>query len=111
MQFNGKELVWNVYWNDYNSGAIRVRNIFNLSCTFKEDILKILNTNYTKKEFTEKVYRSLMYSYWSKFEYEVIITEFTSKKEKAERKVDIFSQVHINFEPFIDYLWNIKEGN
>lgn len=70
-----------------------------------------------------------MYYFWSKCEYEVIITSFpmyinqeeleiinnSDRKYKINIepdvgvKVDIYSQIMNNFEVFVDYVWNNKD--
>ena len=70
-----------------------------------------------------------MYYFWSKSEYEIVITSFPPYIDKKEiekltktnkkireavnldtgKKIDIFDQIMINQDKFIDYLWNNKK--
>ena len=117
------ELTWNAYIEDRNSNTIKVFNIFN-SFRFISDIIKANNRYKNDFEFLQEVRSSLMYAFWSKSEYEVIITSWPPyiEKEEFERltkedikyrtwlnlsmgeKIDIYNQVMINWEAFKLYL-------
>lgn len=61
-------------------------------------------------EFKEKLRKELMYWFWSKCEYEVVISPWVGRnKEEAEVKIDIHDQVMLNFDRFVDYCWSFKE--
>jgi hypothetical protein len=117
------ELTWNAYIEDRNSNTIKVFNIFN-SFRFISDVIKANNKYKNDFEFLQEVRSSLMYAFWSKSEYEVIITSWPPyiEKEEFERltkedikyrtwvnlsmgeKIDIYNQVMINWEAFKLYL-------
>ena len=98
-------LEWNVYEEDFNAKKIVVRNVFNLSWRFNEYLKENFKENKIKGEFCEQLRRDLQYCYWSKCEHEVIITGWPPREE-VERKVDVYSQVMINWKQFADYTWN-----
>lgn len=131
------KLKWIVYYDSVNSGKITKFNIFD-HWKFNEDIQKNLKKIKDKDEFAERLRRDLMYYFWSKCEYEVIITSFPtyitmneldilneerkSCKEKYNRdpvrlgvsldteiKIDIYEQVMNNWDVFLDYVWNSKK--
>ena len=128
-------LVWNVF-NEQN-GEILPINIFEYNYKFLEDLLlakQKYNDNFEK--FAEEVRKLLQYYYWSKSEYETIITSWPPyiesdeldrlNKEKethlemygnfyieavelnVSHKIDIYTQIMMNWDRFIDYLWNNK---
>ena len=126
-------MIWNVYRNNFNTKKIEVFNIFD-HISFLESIKKILKQTQNKKEFSENIRKELLYYFWSKYEYEVIITSFpvyinqkelnkinsdnnsnSNNKTKINIepdvgiKVDIYSQVMNNFDIFVDYIWNNKQ--
>ena len=126
-------MIWNVYRNNFNTKKIEVFNIFD-HISFLESIKKILKQTQNKKEFSENMRKELLYYFWSKYEYEVIITSFpvyinqkelnkinsdnnsnSNNKTKINIepdvgiKVDIYSQVMNNFDIFVDYIWNNKQ--
>ena len=128
-------LVWNVF-NEWN-GEIFPINIFEYNFKFLEDLLtakRKYKNNFEK--FAEEVRQSLQYSYWSKSEYETIITSWPPyiKSEELNRvnrekekciekrgqfireavnleisyKIDIYTQIMLNWDRFIAYIWNNK---
>lgn len=129
------KLVWNVF-NECN-GEICPLNIFEYNYKFLEDLLTAKRKYKNNFEgFAEHVRKSLQYYYWSKSEYETVITTWPPyieseelnrlNKEKHEReirnrpfyrdavnlttryKIDIYTQVMMNWDRFIDYIWNNK---
>ena len=129
------KLVWNVF-NERNGEVFPV-NIFEYNYKFVEDLLKIkkkYKDNF--EEFASAVRDSLQYYYWSKSEYETIITSWPPyieseeldrlNSEKAKRiqesgefyrasvnlnvghKIDIYTQVMMNWDRFIEYIWDNK---
>lgn len=133
------KLKWMVYRYNINRKSIEQFNIFN-HCRFAEDVERDLKKCKTKEEFSEKLKSRLLYYFWCKAEYEVVVTSFPPriKKDELDRlnsdykehtekyghapcclytnsevgeKVDIYSQVMMNFEHFINYVWSGKKGN
>ena len=130
-------LEWNVFYHDINKQKITTFNIFN-HWKFDEDVQKSLKKFKDKYEFAEQLRRDLMYYFWSKCEYEVIITSFPTYITMNEldrlnedrwlhkdrygtdymhinvspetgAKIDIYEQVMNNFDIFADYVWNSKK--
>lgn len=117
------ELTWNTYIEDWNANAIKVFNIFTSFC-FINGVIEANNKYKNDFEFLKKVRSSLMYAFWSKAEYEVIITSWPPHIEKEEferltkedikyrtwvnlsigEKIDVYNQVMINWEAFKLYL-------
>lgn len=84
---------------------------------------------YKNDNFKNELERFIKYEYWGRCEYEVIITDFPTsiEREEFERitkeytkdykyrmcinlsngiKVDIYQQVMLNFNVFVNYVWN-----
>ena len=112
-------LEWNVWYENVNERKIEPYNVFK-HYRFVEDCRKAAK-KFAKDEsgFSEAVKSSLMYYFWSKCEWEVIITSWPPGKKDAQGrdydiKIDVYDQVMMNFDKFIDYLWNnrgqLKEG-
>ena len=99
-------LTWNVYVGDSNARTIRIHNIFNHS-GFLEDLKKIARSykDTQREEFCEHMRKSLLYYYGSKCEWEVIIDHWPQWDRFNSEKVDVYSQVRMNWEPFCDYVW------
>lgn len=98
---------WNVYYYDINRQKITTFNIFRHG-RFREDVQEHLRTYDDKAEFAEAVRKELSYYFWCKSEYEVLIRAWCGGNGKEEIKIDIYSQVMLNFNKFIDYLWSQK---
>lgn len=47
-----------------------------------------------------------MYYFWSKCEWEIILSDFPPSKKFQEKKVDVYEQVMLNWDIFINYVWN-----
>lgn len=128
---------WNVLRNDFNSREIKEYNIFQHS-SFSKDVVELSNQDLTKEDFTEKLRRTLQYYFWSKSEMETVITswppyidseelarlnaEYENHNAKWGRypyklnvrldvreKIDIYDQVRLNWDVFVDYVWNHRK--
>ena len=99
---------WFVYVFDMNSRHIYHMNIFNHVGFEKaiKDILHNQTENYDKITFASAVRGELMYYFWSKVEYEVVIGDVIFDKNKI--KIDVYDQVMMNWDRFIDYLWGYR---
>lgn len=131
------KLVWNVYIDDFNSQEIQVHNVFD-HYSFMQDLVEIKKKHEDSFLLFEKeVKSSLMYFYCSKCEWEVVITSwppYINEKEflrinleRTERimrngtfiresvnlvtgiKVDVYSQIMMNWTNFINYLWENRK--
>ena len=95
---------WNVCYSDSNTGEIRPFNIFEHR-SFREGCNKAFaECKQDKAVFAEEVKHELMYYYWSKYEWEVTIKKFGTGGK--ERKIDVYEQVMLNWDRFVDYLWD-----
>lgn len=92
---------WNVCYSDSNTGEIRPFNIFEHNY-FWEGCQKAYQASGDKTVFAKKINSELKYWYWSKCEWEVYVS---SLFRDVRRKVDVASQVELNWERFVDYLW------
>ena len=131
-------MTWNVFRENINGKEIVEYNNFNHG-GFDDEVDELLKKDVSKDEFDEKLRMILFYYFGSKAEYEVVITSwvpYISKKEldrlntKYERhnrqwgyypyalsiepdvgrKVDIYSQVMMNWEQFVEYVWSNKNN-
>lgn len=111
-------LSWYVYRQDANSGKIEPWNIFEHG-RFSEDTMANIkrfcpkqndgdNSEMAKSAFEQQIKSDLMYYFWSKAEYEIILKNWIGKD--CEIKIDVYDQVMLNFDKFIDYLWGVKNN-
>lgn len=96
---------WNVYVYDFNQNKIEVYNIFKHG-SFMEDIKKAYRECKSKDEFAEQLKKAFRYYYWSKCEWEVIISPWLGRKNSCDLKIDVYSQVANNWHVFLDYVYN-----
>lgn len=98
---------WNVYYHDTNKGTIDVINVFERLGMerFVRNLCK--DKKLTREAFAEELRHELMYHFWARCEYEVIIREWCGRE--AERKVDIYEQLMLNWDRFIDYCWSQQD--
>lgn len=93
---------WYVYYHDSNAKKIIKWNVFEHG-TFKNEINKLLKEKVNKEEFAERLKRELMYYFWSRCEYEIILSPWTG--EGDDIKIDIYDQIAMNWDKFVDYVW------
>jgi len=128
-----KNLIWNVFIEDPNKKQIVTYNVLNKTIV-EEIINRTLGVN-DKDQFAEEVKHIIMYYYWSRSEWEVVIVDWPPHITNEElnklnleqekyyqqygkyaysntfsptvgKKVDVYDQVNLNWNIFIDYLWN-----
>ena len=100
--------VWNVYTYNINSRKIETFNIFKHG-RFYESVKEDLQLYSNKSEFAERLKANLTYYFWSKSEWEILISPWIGgNREKESIKVDVFLQVNNNFNILLDYIWNNK---
>lgn len=95
---------WRVYCYNLSKREIAITNIF-FNNRFNIEVQNHLEKCNDKIEFSEKLKSSLMYYFYSKREYEIVITARGSK----DVKLDIYSQVMLNWNRFVDYCWSFKK--
>lgn len=132
------ELKWNV-WISHRytpDEGIQKYNIFD-HWRFRDDVVKLVK-KYVKLRigkgpeaeqaeadnraaFLEGVRRELMYYFWSKCEWEIVLTHWPpavgpdrntpdawDRFNRESRKIDVYEQVLMNWDAFCDYLWSHK---
>lgn len=104
--------VWKVYKEDYNQKCIKECNIFDHGEFW--DMCQIIwisvrdhnsDFNTQREEFKTRIRYELYYYFWSKSQWEI---------KFKNMKVDAYSQIMMNYNRFIEYLWNwlaTKEEN
>lgn len=106
-----EKLNWQVYVH-YNN-KVETANVFTLSGNFIYFFNKAIKAYDKTKDidaFVKDVEGALRYAYWAKCEYEIIIAGLFDKEGV---KVDIYEQVKLNWDRFVDYLLTtleIKKG-
>ena len=104
-------LEWKVFVYDVNDAKIKSYNIFE-HYHFRCDLVDIKNCE-EKEVFAKEVKASLLYYFWGKCQWEIVLQAWPPSKRLDDdhfggEKVDVFSQVMLNWDRFIDYLWKNK---
>jgi hypoxanthine phosphoribosyltransferase len=99
---------WNVYISDINRQKIVVYNIFEHGSFIHYVKEAIINCK-DKESFTEQLKRELRYYFWSKSEWEIIISPWLALSNSDRKKIDVFDQVMLNWDIFVDYVWDNRE--
>ena len=72
---------WNVYYYSINGDEIKCFNIF-CHGRFLKGLVKNLKKRHKKEEFKEELRRDIMYYFWSKSEWELLVS---LKQENAQK--------------------------
>lgn len=96
---------WNVFYHNINSDRIEMMNIFQHS-GFRRDVEGLLRSHGNKDEFAEQLRKDLMYYFWSRCEYELVLEPWVGGRDTAPLKIDIYTQVMLNWEQFLDYVYS-----
>ena len=100
---------WNVFYYDINRRKINTFNIFEHG-SFYRYIQKHLSDFKTKESFGKRLKSELMYYFWAKSEWEILISPWCGgDRERDAVKVDVYEQVMQNFDVFLDYTWNHRD--
>ena len=115
------------FYKDFNDGTIKpidvLEYIFDEFLTERGAIIKkkfqIYDRNTykpipitTKEQLAERIRTILMYRFWSKCEWEMIIIDFPYRElVDASRplKVDVYDQLKPNIDIIVDLVWNYVE--
>ena len=105
---NNVDLEWNVFVPDINKRQMKIFNVFTHGI-YRQEIIKLLNhrDDYTLEEFKEKVKSSTMYYYCCKCEWEILIAPWIGDFDKESIKIDVYTQLEMNWDHYIKYLWEI----
>ena len=104
-----KPVVWNVFYGNFNSREIEVFNIFDHHMFYTSCVDAAKKFKDDKEGFAREVLQDLMYFFWCKSEWEIILSHWPSKDGDREEKIDINTQVMVNAERFTDYLWENRD--
>ena len=91
-----------VLLHDFNTDRIELFNIFQ-SHNFLYGVMKALEkTNYN--EFRNEINNWLMYSFWSKCEYEIVCGGLFVEQPEHLEKIDVYYQVKNNVDVLSRYI-------
>ena len=102
MRIKRAKLEWNVLLHDFNRDEIIKYNIFGKNSPLEIEKLIKKNKITTYRDFKEKMKSEFMYHYWSRTEYEIIVSGFC--KDAKEYKIDVWTQIEMNFDRVLEYI-------
>lgn len=98
------EIRWNVFYHNCNSRSIETFNVFEHG-SFREYVKKAAKKYQNKEDFAKQLRSEVMYYFWSKCEWEVLVTPWISPRESEKKKIDVCWQIMNNWDVFVDYTW------
>lgn len=122
---------WNVYLDDVNSKEIKVFDVFS-HANFQKEVSAARKNSYDKEHFERLLKHIALYHFWSKCEYEVVITSWppyisrfeanqikqtelpkyrTAVNLETGLKISVYDQLMLNWDAFVDYCWNTKKAS
>ena len=97
-------LEWYVYYHDFNGREIKPYNVF-CNSSLLEDCKKNARKNIHDYEaFCGQLRRDVIYWYWSKSEWEIILGPWCGKADEV--KIDVYDQLKLNWDIFCKYVWD-----
>lgn len=94
---------WNALYYNYNANQMEPHNVLR----GREDFIRKMKKKFPAKEdFAKELRSEMQYRYWSKAEWEIVLTPLVGSRENADRKIDVFDQLLLNWDKFVDYCWN-----
>ena len=94
---------WYVFFYNFNKGCIETYDVLQHGRLI-EDLKKLARKKLDKATFKEELRKSLMHYFWAKCEYEIIISAWPPNENAKDEKVDIYSQIMLNYDAFCDYI-------
>lgn len=102
-------MVWNVYYHNFNQNKIEIKNIFDHG-GFNKGVKEILDKCKTKEELAEELRMELAYYFRSRAEWETVIKPWCGGGDYEGIKIDVYDQVMLNWDLFVDYCWSFSEA-
>lgn len=102
-----KKLCWNVYIENINARKIETYNIFDHSSFLKD----VKESYYEAKDnfevFEKSVNRYVAYYFWSKTEWEIVLSDWPPSENFQDKKINAYDQIKLNWNIFIKYVWEM----
>lgn len=119
------DMCWNVFYEDVNAREIKIWNVFNHS-RFAAEVKECARQKMDKSGFGAELKHIAMYYFWSKSEYEVVVTSWPPYITRFEanqikqadlptyrqtvnlecgNKFSVYEQLAMNWDAFVAYCW------
>lgn len=103
------KMVWNVFLYDERRDSRYTPEKFNIfqNCSFKKAVEELFSIpEQTREQITSEIRRLAMWQFWSRCQYEFILLSWPPRDGEQGYKMDVFEQLEMNWERFIDYVWD-----
>lgn len=90
---------WYVFRYDFNANQIIKWNVFDNIYLYE---FMTEGKHKFSGDFAEDLKTVCMHEFWSRYQYEMIIADYTDK-HRTELKVDVWDQLQLNWEAFVKY--------
>jgi len=105
-----RDMVWNVYVENFNAKQMEPYNIFK-HYSFNEGVKKAYKRYKNDFDaFAEEIKKELQYYFWSKCEWEIILSDWPPSDRFKPVKVSVYDQVMLNWDVFIQYVWDMAHA-
>lgn len=99
---------WNVFMEDVNLRRIVYYDVLASEWIQDKFAIALERSKGDKSYFASEAMKILRYQYWGRCEYEIILScwpPMPAPYRFKDRKIDVFEQIWINWDQFIDYVW------
>lgn len=100
---------WNVYFADINRLNIYSLNVFKHQGFYNSLKNDINICSFDKNEFEKKLNKNCIYYFSAKCEFEIILTCNPEWDRFNKKKIDIYDQLRMNWDKFVNYVWDNKD--
>lgn len=101
------KIEWNVFYYNINRKKIDTYNIFEHG-SFVRYVKEAINEHKNKEKFEQQLKSELRYYFGEKCEWEILLSPWVSD-EKVAVQINVYEQVMLNFNVFVDYVWKHKK--
>lgn len=101
------KIEWNVFYYNINRNKIDTYNIFEHE-SFVRYVKEAINEHKNKEKFEQQLKSELQYYFGEKCEWEILLSPWVSD-EKVAVQINVYEQVMLNFNVFVDYVWKHKK--
>lgn len=95
-----KKLEWYAFYQESNTNKLKYANV--LYDRLIDNVKKLIRKNADYDEIKKEIDISLMSRYWSRCEYEVVVSNWAGKD--FEQKIDVYYQLQPNLDRITEYV-------
>lgn len=101
-----EKMRWCVIVESISRGELYEMNVFDHS-RFNANLQEFMKKKPSRNELSNELHRLCMYYFWSKCEWEIVVRSLFHENRDAcpEMKIDVYDQLKMNWEIFVDYVW------